>query len=156
MWYPIWPSLRGVGVSPSSPKGVSHLAQQEVPLSLDGGTLGYKDWTPSPILLDGVPLGRLDGGTPSIRLDAGTPIGGCAPILLDGVTPQAGWGYPPETEQHIEYLLHGGLYASCIQARGLSCILFIFILSQDFRGSKCAPCKFFTVVDPECRRGKEI
>ena len=61
-----------------------------------------------------------DGGTPcqvgwgyqAIRLDGGTP----SPHRAGWVTPS-----PWETEQHSEYLLHGGRYASCVHAEALSC-----------------------------------
>ena len=38
-------------------------------------------------------------------------------------------GSPWETEQHSEYLLHGGQYASCVHAGGLSCVYLKFILN---------------------------
>ena len=45
----------------------------------------------------------------------------------EGGTPlvTTGWGKaPPRTEQQ-EYVVHGGQYASCVHAGGLSCLLFI-------------------------------
>ena len=39
-----------------------------------------------------------------------------------GVPPSQAGGYPLP-EQHSMYLLHGGQYASCIHAGGLSCLM---------------------------------
>ena len=62
--------------------------------------------------------------------------GGCPiqPGINGGDLHQVGWGYPlsgwtgvhptfprPETQQHSEYLLHRGRYASCVHTGGLSC-----------------------------------
>ena len=32
------------------------------------------------------------------------------------------WGTPTVTRQHMEYMISGGRYASCVHAGGLSCI----------------------------------
>ena len=37
-----------------------------------------------------------------------------------------GEGGSAKIEQHREYLLHGGRYASCVHAGGLSCVKFVF------------------------------
>ena len=67
--------------------------------------------------------GRM-GGTPT----RGVPIRGAPWPGQDGGGPQPGGtrpGYhphpPPRTGQHMEYLISGGRYASCVHAGGLSC-----------------------------------
>ena len=89
---------------------------------------------PHPSPLGGTPI-WLTGGTPRTELGYPPKSG------LDGVPPppiSTGWGYPlppppcwqwmvippspyQETEQQTEFLLHGGRYASCFHAGGLSC-----------------------------------
>ena len=79
---------------------------------------------PSYQLRRGTPI-QLTGGTP-IQLiwggGRGTPIwtgwggGTPPPSQLYGLSPSL-----QETEHHIEHLLHGGRYASCVYASGLSC-----------------------------------
>ena len=43
-------------------------------------------------------------------------------------------GYPTlggtQLGQHREYLLHGGRYASCVHAGGLSCLEFVLVASS--------------------------
>ena len=39
---------------------------------------------------------------------------------------QPGGGGSAKIGQHMEYLLHGGRYASCVHARGLSCLIMMF------------------------------
>ena len=65
------------------------------------------------------PIPSQDAGTPNAR-SRGVPH------------PRSGRGYPnsysgwrqyPQLEQHSMYLLHGGQYASCVHAGGLSCML---------------------------------
>ena len=53
--------------------------------------------------------GTLPGGYPA---QGGTQVG--------MVPPRSGWG-GTQLGQHREYLLHGGQYASCVHAGGLSC-----------------------------------
>ena len=46
-----------------------------------------------------------------------------ASVCLSTAAPGRGWGYPlpPQIGQQNEHLLHGGRYASCVHAEGLSC-----------------------------------
>ena len=60
--------------------------------------------------------GRLPGVPP--HLAGGCPPG-VSPTWQGGARP----GTPPYQEQHSMYLLHGGRYASCVHAGGLSCSL---------------------------------
>ena len=65
----------------------------------------------------GYPI-QLDSGVPA-SLDKRVPCGAHPPpVRLDGVTPIT--PPPQETEQHSEYLLYDGRYASCVHV-GLSC-----------------------------------
>ena len=90
------------------------------------------------VFLRGYSCPRLEGGTQvtdggfSSTRQRGTPVpGGGYPIsgflqTRQGYPPppQEGqdWSTPrPKTEQQSEYLLHGGRYASCVRAGGLSC-----------------------------------
>ena len=53
--------------------------------------------------------------------DRGTPTGGTWVLPGPG---QGVPGYPPPgTGQHMEYLISGGQYASCVHAGGLSCFM---------------------------------
>ena len=61
---------------------------------------GWKGVPPPPILGS-----DLDGGYPPPPARSDPRTGGCYPLL----------------EQHSVYLLHGGWYASCVHAGGLSC-----------------------------------
>ena len=55
------------------------------------------------------------------------PIQGRNPLLSRaGTSPPHPPPHSPETDQHTEYLLHGKRYASCVHARGLSCLWPIF------------------------------
>ena len=79
------------------------------------------------------PGGHLLGYPPQPGRDGRTPARGCLP----GVPPpnQVGTGVPqpggcppgvpplPGTGLHMEYLISGGRYASCVHAGGLSCFL---------------------------------
>ena len=83
--------------------------------------------------------GTLAGGYPG---GGGTLVGG----TLAGGYPGRGvpWqGYPGQVPpnrvrmgggtqlgQHREYLLHGGRYASCVHAGGLSCFVLVLILGN--------------------------
>ena len=79
-----------------------------------GGTLaGGVPWWGVPCL-GGVPW---PGGT----LARGVPWLGGLPCL-GGYPGQGG----TQLGQHREYLLHGGQYASCVHAGGLSCFIYLF------------------------------
>ena len=75
----------------------------------------------------GVPCQVQPGGVP--WPGGGTLVGGYpgrGGTLAGGVYP--GWGGTlpgggTQLGQHREYLLHGGRYASCVHAGGLSCLL---------------------------------
>ena len=69
---------------------------------------------------DGVTLAR-DGVPPQPGQDGEYPCQGWGPPIQGWGTPWAGMGSPPGVGQQMEYLIHGGWYASCVQARGLSC-----------------------------------
>ena len=81
-----------------------------------GGTLvgGDPGWGGT---LEGVPWlgGTLVGGYPGRGYPGGYP--GRGGTLAGGYP---GWG-GTQLGQHREYLLHGGRYASCVHAGGLSC-----------------------------------
>ena len=78
----------------------------------------------------GVPCQVQPGGVPSWggTLPGGTLPGGGYPAGV-GTLPRGGTllgGYPAggtQLGQHREYLLHGGRYASCVHAGGLSCLV---------------------------------
>ena len=90
--------------------------------------------------LPGVPCqegGTLPGvprsGTPPARSGQGVPCQGgtparggvsCRGVPRSGTPPsQVRMGGGTQLEQHREYLLHGGQYASCVQPGGLSCFI---------------------------------
>ena len=83
-----------------------------MPWGSQGGTL------PGGTLLGGT----LPGGVPC---QGGYPAGGvpCGGYPAGGV-PCGGYPVRGGTQlgQHREYLLHGGRYASCVHAGGLSCV----------------------------------
>ena len=68
------------------------------------------------------PGGACSGVPPSNQVR----MGGACPWVPPGQVRMGGWGgypgYPPGTGQHMEYLISGGRYASCVHAGGLSCI----------------------------------
>ena len=71
----------------------------------------------------GMPLRPGTGYPP--RPGTGYPPGpgmGYPPGPGTGYPPGPEMGYPPPTDQHSEHLLHGGRYASCVHAGGLSCL----------------------------------
>ena len=100
-----------------------------IPLPANGGG-GTRSqvWTGGVTQFPGLDGGRYpiprsrQGGTPIPGLDGGTleypPHPGQVPGQDRGYP-----GVPPcqDTEQHSEHLLHGGRYASCVHAGGLSC-----------------------------------
>ena len=134
-----------------------------MPWGSRGGTLpgpageGYRVWEGEPwwggTLAGGYPPG---GGYPG----RGYPGGGTLP---EGVPCQGvpWWGYPPrggypaggvpcwgvpcwggtQLGQHREYLLHGGRYASCVHAGGLSCVwqVFEWLVYKHIRRSLLTP-----------------
>ena len=66
------------------------------------------------------PTSKTGWGTPSPPARSKIRTGGTPPRpRLDGVPPPT----HQESEQHSEYSLHGGRYASCVHAGGLSCWL---------------------------------
>ena len=75
------------------------------------------------------------GGYPA-RSSGGVPwLGGTLPGPAGGGTlarrGYPGWGVPwpgggTQLGQHREYLLHGGWYASCVHAGGLSCLILLW------------------------------
>ena len=84
-----------------------------------GGTLpGPAGGYPGGGTLPGGYLGRR--GTLAAGYPAGEyPAGG---VPSHGTPPaRSGWG-GTQLGQHKEYLLHGGRYASCVHAGGLSCL----------------------------------
>ena len=85
--------------------------------------VGYLPWP------GGIPT--LTGGGGYLPWTGGTYLGwGGVPTLARGE------GYPPW--QHRKYLLHGGRYASCVHAGGLSCS-YMWI---DLRQSQTSPFTF--------------
>ena len=101
-----------------------------------GGTLlggsSQVRYPPSQVQPGGYPArgGTLPGGYPAgggeypgqvpppARSSRGGTLGGSqVPPLA-----RSGWGGGTQLGQHREYLLHGGRYASCVHARGLSCL----------------------------------
>ena len=54
-----------------------------------------------------------------------------------GQVQPGGGGGSAKIEQHREYLLHGGRYASCVHAGGLSCLMWI-----QYTTSKFCACQF--------------
>ena len=75
----------------------------------------------------GVPWPGPDGGvpwqgTPPARSRWGVPWQGTPP--QQGTPPPRSWWRGTLVGQQKEYLLHGGRYASCIHAGGLSCLIF--------------------------------
>ena len=69
-------------------------------------------WIPHPGLTGGTPARSDLGGYPS-------PQQGYPPSRG---TPGSGTPPPPGAGQHMEYLISGGRYASCVHAGGLSCV----------------------------------
>ena len=98
---------------------------------------------PYPIMLCNISqnaMGQTEGGTLPGPAGGGTLAGGGYPggVPCQGGpcwggtqvgTPPArsGWGGGTQLGQHREYLLHGGRYASCVHAGGLSCFLNSFL-----------------------------
>ena len=116
------------GLPPSSPdRGkYPHRFPMGVHPSSPGG--GY----PHPILMGGggAPIQSFfpDRGSPIVpnpfQDSMGVPLG----LYMSTLCPYQDWmGVPPhqETEQQSEHLLHGGQYASCVHAGGLSCSLYV-------------------------------
>ena len=94
--------------------------------TLPGGTLlgGYPVRYPLARSGWGVPCpgGTLPGGT----LSGGTlPWSGTPPsqVRMGGTLPRSGRGGGTQVGQQKEYSIHGGRYASCVHAGGLSCCL---------------------------------
>ena len=115
----------GWGCTPSQVwTGIPHLRSGR------GDTLGY----PSIQF-----PGQDGGGYPRVPSPLQDWLGYPPPLGPNGVPPsRTGWGiphpdldWPPpphqETEQHSEHLLHGRQYASCVNAGGLSCLVFKFV-----------------------------
>ena len=73
---------------------------------------GDLTWVPP---LPGYPPSQVRGGT----LVEGGYLTWVPP--RQGTPPAGGGGGVPRSGQHREYLLHGGRYASCVHAGGLSC-----------------------------------
>ena len=69
-------------------------------------------------------------------LDGGIPTLIRRYLLWTGVTPPPP---PKKTEKQSEYLLHGGRYASCVHAGGLSCLKSFVLLSSYIFSSAQAP-----------------
>ena len=96
-------------------------------VSVHGGGGGYPRQVPIP---DGGgyphPVPMKGGGYPILLVGRGTPIPdlgwGVPPIQVRSQVRTGGGGWHPQLEQHSMYLLHGGRYASCIHAGGLSCL----------------------------------
>ena len=110
-----------------------------MPWGSGGGTWpGNPPWD-----LTGYPPGGTQSGTPRGGYLTGYPPGGGVP---DRVPPRGGYltRYPPrggvpdrvpprggtQVGQQKEYSLHGGRYASCVHAGGLSCCKFDFTETQ--------------------------
>ena len=111
---------------------VSHNALQHFP-ECHGAAGG--GGVPCQVQPGGVPCQVQPGGVPcQVQLGGGYPArssrGGTLPGPAGGV-PWPG-GYPAgggtQLEQHREYLLHGGRYASCVHAGGLSCTWLIWVI----------------------------
>ena len=101
------PPGHGMGYPPGPEMGYSLRHGTGYPPDIGWGT---------PQTLDGVPPQTWDGVPPG-------PGTGYPPGPGMGYPPRHGTGYPP-TDQHSEHLLHGGRYASCVHAGGLSCSIF--------------------------------
>ena len=111
-------SLMGRGVFQPGQDGVSlpNWGWMGVtPSALDGST-PHQDWMGYPPVTTGwgYPLSHVDG----------VPASGCGYLLL-------------ETEQQSEYLLHGGWYASCVHAGGLSSSCVKFVIVTEKFGTVC-------------------
>ena len=149
------PHLEGVppstlnrgGATPNFLMGGPHPSQQGVPPSflMEGTQPSWwgeypiqSRWGSTPILLGGGGLSPSQvppswpetgyplcqhygvGGTPILTWDGGTP-----PIQVRSQVRTGGY---PQLEQHSVYLVRGGRYASCVPARGLSCLLIVFVI----------------------------
>ena len=128
-----------MGQPPGGGVPISHNALQHFP-ECHGAATGGGGY-PYPIMLCNISqnaMGQPPGG--------GVPWWGGGRDTLAGVYPGGGVlrsgtppvGYPPsqvrmrggtQLGQHREYLLHGGWYASCVHAGGLSCY-FILIYTE--------------------------
>ena len=103
--------------------GYPHLADRGYPQQ---GWMGY----PPQLGLDGSPSVGTSWGYPPYLDCIGTP-----PV-------RTGWGYSPPLprQQQSEHLLHGGRYASCVHAGGLSCYLLFqpnFLLKVGYQLRQC-------------------
>ena len=101
----------GRGGTLPGPAGGGYLVGEGVPWW--GGTLG--------VPRSGTPPARSAGGVPW----QGVPWWGSTQVRYPpGQVSQGGYpaGGVPRSGQHSEYLLHGGRYASCVHAGGLSCL----------------------------------
>ena len=72
----------------------------------------------------GTPQPGKDGGVPQDGLPSWPGMG--YPPARVGVlpSPPPGMGHSPGIGQQVEYLIHGGRYASCVHAGELSCLFF--------------------------------
>ena len=92
-------------------------------LSTGGGGSGPAGGGSDPATGGGVRSSWGGGGQVQLPLLGGQvqlPGGGSGPAG-GGQVKLAGGGGSAKIEQHREYLLHGGRYASCVHAGGLSC-----------------------------------
>ena len=144
--YPPW-----LGATPArghTPQGTPHPQPGQ-----DRGYIrqGAPTWgTPWPGQDRGYPSqGYPPWGTPSslARSGWGYPSqgGNCLwyPLARSGQGGTPARGYPPGTGQHMEYLISGGRYASCIHTGGLSCLFFYSQYSDRgkeiiFSSSRCS------------------
>ena len=79
--------------------------------------------------------GQPGGGVSQPGGRGGSAMGGrcgSGPARGGGSGPAAGGGGSAKIEQHREYLLHGGRYASCVHAGGLSCYHHCVTLSHQY------------------------
>ena len=114
------------------PSQGGHLPGVPPPHCWPGQDGGY----PSQGCPPGVSPGQVRMGVPQ---PGGYPSQGPPPgqVKMGGYPPQykppppgSGWGGgTPGTGQHMEYLINGGRYASCVDAGGLSCLMAFFTLS---------------------------
>ena len=122
-----------VSPHPEGGGGVPHLHPiilQLVPRPSQGGTkmTGPRSIPGSTLARSrqGGTLARSRQGVP--RMGSPHPGMGIYPLGRDTVPPGMGYSPSPRIGQHMEYLIRGGLYVSCIQVGGLSCMNMIFII----------------------------
>ena len=121
---PLWPGPAGGGTWPGPDRGyLGRVPSSQV-------LMGRGTWPgPDGVTLAGYPPGQVQmgGALAGYPLLARSKMGGTlAGYPLAGYPPKPGPDGGTLVGQQKEYLLHGGWYASCVHAEGLSCFLFCF------------------------------